>query len=99
MEGHLEVIKYLTSSHELKEHIDINKKMDKYFEDALSCNQSDVIRYFIFDLNIEKNKKIEKLFQQYPNPQFESWFNLRDVNKELAQELDGNKPNNKKNKI
>jgi hypothetical protein len=72
---------------------------DKLFLAAFEENHSEILQYFIFDKNISKTENIIQILKDHPNPQVEHWFELRDVNKDLNQNLITNNSLNKKNKV
>jgi len=55
------------------------------------CNGSmNIIKYFIFDLKVEKNQAIESLLNNQSSPDYEianHWFNIRDNLNSLEEEL------------
>jgi hypothetical protein len=79
--GHIKVIDYLLFSPELKKHPDIHADKDILFHYLLDAKKFDIIKHYIFELNIEKTYKIELLLQTYPNSQIHQWFEMRDLKK------------------
>lgn len=96
----VEPIKFLLENTNLKNEIDFNTFISEKFEVALLSKNLEAIRYFIFDLNIEKSIIIEQALKRYPNQEIENWFELKSINRELTNSLIDNKDyKNKKIKI
>ena len=128
---HFDIVKYLTSSPDLKDKIDIHLKNDLVFVNACANGQInvikflltspelsehsnlshegfvlaykqeelEVIRFLIFDMNIEKNNKVKKLLRITPNEQIENMFKMRELNKYLEKELNSDNNNQKNKKV
>lgn len=89
-----EIIKYLVTSDKLPENNDIHMNNDSLFRGSFRASafpngSLDMIRFLIFDLNIDKNENIDKLLslEDKNSEIIKSWFNLRDLNKNLTKEL------------
>jgi hypothetical protein len=95
--GHLNIVDYLFTNDEIKDYIDIHLYNDEAFKVIYDDNQLDVLKYFIFNLNIEKTQDIIAHIKN--DPQILKMFNSRDLNASLHQELDDNTKNIKKIKI
>jgi hypothetical protein len=85
--GHLEIVKYLTSSPDLKEHVNIHTNKDRPLFLAYEKGFLDIVKYFIFDLNIEKSEFIKNNLKKQPIEEIENWFELRELKQELQSEL------------
>jgi hypothetical protein len=96
--GYTELIKYIITEPELKKELDINKKIKKYFENALKYNQLDVVKYFIFELNISQ-KKVNGILQKNQAKTVNEWLEKRELHLSLKNELSISDNNFKKNKI
>jgi ankyrin repeat protein len=70
-----------------------------FFAAFSSNNTLDIIKYLIFEKGLIKNKNIESILANDPNPQIEQWFELSDVNNELNQNLMINNNPNRRNKV
>ena len=98
-QGSVDKVKYLLSSPDLNKHADIHAWSDLGFTCACVRKNLEIIEYLIFDMNIEKTKKIEKYLKNKPNEQVKKWFRLRELNNKLEQELYCDRLNNKKLKV
>lgn len=93
--GNLELAKYLTSSPELKIHINPHTKDDLAFKLALQNfvteekGSLEILQCLIFDLNLEKTEKIKTALITKNNlfTDIEKFFDIRDLKKELNNEL------------
>lgn len=109
--GSVESLSYLFSKPELKKHLDIHCEQDLPFKHICGSWNLDAIKYFIFDLNINKTDCITKFLDKDYNPddkfansyihQAQEWFKLRQFNNSLEKELNENPQisTNKKLKI
>ena len=96
--GELEILKYLHSINILNKD-NIHQHDDANFMLAYDNNKLEVIRYFIFDLNMDKTEDIKQILSQKKNKEIEHMFTLRDLNKELHSNLELNQSINKKLKV
>lgn len=87
VQGRLEIVKYLIESPELKEYVNIHASKDRNFRNASVQNHLDIVQYFIFDLNFRQSKPIKEHLIAYPNEEVTKMFELRELNKQLGQEL------------
>lgn len=87
------------TSPELEKHADIHADNDVGFDTAFQFKCLDIIKYFIFDLNIKKTAYIEESLTRYPNKVVSNYFEMRDLNSELNKNLDSNKIHVKKPKV
>jgi len=81
---HLDVVKYLMESKDIKENAKFNISI---FKMLVNHKQSDMLQYFIIDLNIEKTEEIEKYLLESPNKEVETLFKARDLIKDLNNNL------------
>jgi hypothetical protein len=98
--GSVENIKCLFSlidSAGLDTKIYLHKNNDAAFETAQIHNHSDILRFFIFDLNMEKTQSIEKILEDNPNGLGEKLFKLRELSTNLHNELHENLENKNEN--
>jgi ankyrin repeat protein len=96
--GHLEVVKYLTSSPEITKHVNINESKNAFIV-ACANGNFDIIRHFIFDLNMKKAVYIELFLDNNPVEEVEKMFAIRDLNQSLGKELVKNEVAEKKIKL
>ena len=57
--GYLEVVKYLLTSPDLKEHANIHANNDYGFRWACANGQLEIVKFLIIDMNIDKTNYIE----------------------------------------
>jgi ankyrin repeat protein len=99
----VDIVKYLLESTELSEHPDIHEDEDFAFKSGLiykTEEHAELLKYLIFDFKIEKTGNIKNHLKEYPNDEVEKWFEVRDLNRTLENELVSDRINgNKKNKI
>lgn len=102
-EDKVQIIKYIFSSPNLAQHIDIHKDNDSMFRSILLWTRigrgEEVARYFIFDLNIEETDKIKSLRASTPYEPIEKMFSIRNLTNTLEQDLPSSKNIKKSNKI
>ena len=95
--GYLEVVKYLLTSPDLKEHADIHARSDDGFRSACRNGHLEVIKYLIIDMNIEKTHYIETYLNKNKNKDNENvqqaieLFNTRDLHHQLNENIKDNK--------
>lgn len=94
--GEFDTVKYLLHSDELKEHADIHTKNDYGLIRACQNKHLDIVRYFIFDINIEKTKDIIRFLINRSDEQVFNMFKLRDIKEQLEKEFTSDKLDNKK---
>ena len=97
--GNLERIKYVLHSPDLREHADIHAHYDSGFGYAAQFGHTEVVEYFIFDMNIEKTKFITANLKPKHKDKIENMFRLRDLNAKLEEDLTVSKITNKKIKL
>jgi len=99
--GNVELIDYLLKS-QWKDNFDIHNDYDLPFLNCCEAAEFDTIKYFIFNLHIEKSSYIEEYLNDEPdqfNKDVIELFNKRDLNNSLTEILVENKENKRKNKI
>lgn len=95
----LNIIQYVLTSPELSKHADIHVDNDVGFENALQLKHLDILKYFIFDLNIKKTAYIEESLSRYPNKIVDQYFEMRDLNSDLSENLNAHASFTKKTKV
>lgn len=90
--GYTDIVKYLASSNELKEHANIHADDDRALLSAYRNGHLDIVRFFIFDMNIEKSDALIVYLENEKIEEIENWFKLREINKQLHQEIPTNQP-------
>lgn len=87
------ITKYLEKNELVEENYDL-------FSQIFKTNQLEFMQYMIFDLNIPKSDYLEGLLENNPlKEQVNNLFTLRELNKNLNNELINTKPLNKKVKV
>jgi len=99
MEGHLNVVKFLFSSPKTKEKLNIHKNDDQPFKCAYNNNHIDILKYFIFDLNIEKTLEIDKFLKKKSDLEIDKMFETRSLKNSLSHDLSNRGTTNRKTKI
>ena len=101
--GHLEIVKYLLTSPDLKEHANIHADNDYGFRWACEKGHLEIVKFLILDMSIEKTKHIEKYLNKKTDnktvQQAIELFNTRDLHHQLNENIKDNKENVKKMKI
>jgi hypothetical protein len=95
--NHLEIVKYLLTSPELKKHSNIHANDDYSFKSACRNNNMDTIQYLIFEYRIPKNRSIKEFLKE--NNEISQMFDKRDLNEQLHQEIKGSETTKKRNKL
>ncbi len=88
--GYVDLVKYLLTSPELKEHADIHIDGDRALLTAWHKKQSDIIKFLIFDMNIQKTPTIDIYIHEQGMEDVQKMFESRELTKELNKELDVN---------
>ena len=99
--NHVDVIKYLIEESPIKNKINIHDDCERAFSLAHKNAAKDVLKYFIFDLNFEKNNHIKYALKQKSECETNNFFEIRKVATELKNDLNESnlEKNNKKIKI
>lgn len=87
-EGRLNVVKYFFESPEVKIKFKLQDKDDLLFKSAYDHNQFEILQYFIFDLNLEKNESIKEYMTHCFKNEVDNMFKIRDLKQSLTNELD-----------
>ncbi len=99
---HLNIVKYLMESNKLSSKVNIHINQDVAFK-ATHFNQNlEIIKYMIFDLNLEKTPCIEKHLKDYKleiNDTINTWFEAKELNSDLSAELQSKDLSTKRAKI
>jgi ankyrin repeat protein len=85
--GKIDVVKYLLTSPDFKDKIDLHEDHDIIYKCAHNGNMTNILRYLIVDLNIEKTKDIEVHLKKFPNPEIEEMFVFHDLVNNLQTNL------------
>lgn len=99
VKGHLEIVKYLLTSSELTEHSNVHSDEDAAFRYAYRFGEFDILKFLIFDMNIEKTEYVQECLSEKENSQIENWFAIRELQKDLKQELSNTSINEKRLKV
>lgn len=86
----LEIVKYAIEKDNSQYFNKETNNINNTFVTSLTNGSMDVLKYFIFDLNIEKNSSLSNFLDTNLNENFEkvnNWFKIRDINKDLQEEL------------
>ena len=101
--GYLEVVKYLLTSPDLKEHADIHASNDEGFIWSCRSGRLKVLKYLIIDMNIDKTIHIETYLNENKDNKYVQQaielFNTRDLHHQLNENIKDNKEKVKKMKI
>lgn len=79
--------------------IDIHHENAMAIDLAFSRKAYKVLHYLVFDMDIKRTPRIDTLIQEYNSDQVRSWFDLREVNRELNNELINTNTTTKKIKV
>ena len=98
--GHLEIVQYLLTSPDLKEHANIHAQDDLGFRWACEQGYLEVIKYLIIDMNIDKKNYIETYLNENKDNKYVQQaielFNTRDLHHQLNENIKDNKEKVKK---
>ena len=98
-EGHLEIVQYLLTSADLKEHADIHAKNDLGFGLACQKGHLELVKYLILDMSIEKTKHIEDYLNKNQDnkcvKEAIELFKIREFNQKLNNDLEHKEKKNK----
>ena len=97
--GYLEVVKYLLTSPNLKEHADIHADNDSGFSLACANGQLEIVKFLILDMSIEKTKHIEDYLNKNQDnkcvKEAIELFKIREFNQKLNANLEHKEKQNK----
>ncbi len=97
----LKILQFLLETDSIKDKYNIHKDNDCLFKLACENEHTDIIKYFIFDYKIENSHYIQDHLKASQN-RFEyitKWFELRDLQQSLNQDLINKEVTNKKLKV
>jgi len=102
--NHLDVVKFLLESDDVENKPNIHYKDDLIFNNTLFRKQVELLEYLIFDLKIEKTEGIQRRLNNNKNDiefnkQVAKWFEIRDLEKDLKDNLVSDNKNNTKIKL
>ena len=63
------------------------KEINKKFFAACKGGRLDVVKFLIFDVNIEKTKGITKFLMSNEPHEISGWFAIRDLSDKISREL------------
>jgi len=93
----INIIDYIVNNEKLNQYFNIHIHKDHPFRAAYENKNFEVIKYFIFDLNIDMTSEIKASIKK--DSKVLNMFEMRKTNKELKKELDNTKTINRKIKI
>ena len=96
--GHLEIVKYLLTSPDLKEHADIHADNDYGFIWACAYGQLEIVKFLILDMSIEKTKYIKHYLKENQDNNVKEaieLFKIREFNQKLNANLEHKEKKNK----
>lgn len=96
--GILDEVKILLTYPEFRFHADIHCGQDSPFRNAYFKRHMEVIKFFIFDMNIDRTSLIDAMLANSPNEEVIKMFTNR-LKKELDNELTNNDYQHKKLKV
>jgi ankyrin repeat protein len=100
--GFLDMVTYLLTEPKFKNFIDLHSDNDRAFRHACTNEQMEIIKFFIFDMNIEKTTYIDNWLLTGESDiaiEVKKLFEIRELTKGLNTELDENKSSKMKAKI
>ena len=83
----IDVVKYLLTSPDFKDKIHLHEDHDIIYKCAHNGNMTNVLRYLIVELNIEKTKDIDLHLKRFPNAEIEEMFVFHDLVNNLQTNL------------
>lgn len=99
--GHMEILQYLMSFPKLQvnneSYLFINPT--EILKSAIVYEQAEVVKFLIFNLNLEKNNEIIDYLKKNPNQEINNLFALKELNKTLNSELKIEQNNKKRIKL
>ncbi len=97
--GSLKSLKYIWENTELKDSEELSTNLSTIFGLAHIGNHLDIVQYMIFNLDIEKDEIVKGYLKSNPNEKVNQWFELRDLNSDLSDNLSTTDNNVRKIKI
>lgn len=107
--GNFPAVNFLFTSPELKGQLDKNASTDGSFSPdffdnpfnyAVVGKHYDIVKFFIFDMNVEKTELMDYFLKKLEHANIDNWFKMRELNKNLQEDLPNEDiKNNKKPKI
>lgn len=100
--GFLDIVQYFLTEPKFKDLTDLHANKESAFKFACSNEQFTIIKYYIFDMNIEKSENITNWLLNRKNDftiEVDRLLVIRELNKDLNIELDENKSNKMKVKV
>lgn len=100
--GFLETVDYILKNPNVKNYVLDEKTLFRLFESSIYTSNHDLIKYFIFELNLEKSESVNQLLDELSEHQknaIERLFELRTINKSLNNHLEHNQNHTKKTKL
>jgi protein-arginine kinase activator protein McsA len=97
--GNIDQAKILLTTPEFRFHADIHCGQDSPFGQAYLYNHIELLKFFIFDMNIQKTEHIDKILKTSQDEIIGKMFITRDLKKELNCNLTNNDYENKKFKL
>ena len=98
-DGHLEIVKYLLTSADLKEHANIHAKNDEGFTWTCNYGHLEIVKYLILDMSIEKTKHIKHYLKENQDnkcvKEAIELFKIREFNQKLNANLEHKEKQNK----
>lgn len=87
IDGNVEVIKYLLTSPDLKEHADIHVSHDNCFINACYYHRSSTLQYLIFEYNITQTEDINSFLITINRRDILAMFDKRKLEQQLQTTL------------
>jgi ankyrin repeat protein len=103
--GEFDIVDYLLNSPDLKENASIHMGKDNIFREASEFGNKETLHYLIHELNIDRNDAINSYLEEPGGrtsnlkAEAKNMFQLRELNKELNDNLHENNESKKKPKI
>ena len=99
----IDLAEYILNSPKFSPYIDLHQNDDYLFNSLVAKanlnNTFETLHYLIFELNIPQTNSIIKIIKDYPCPEVEKMFSLRELHKDLKKDLNFNITDQKKIKI
>jgi hypothetical protein len=100
-EGQYNVFTYLLTNDKIKEHIDVHYRNDIIFRYVITNNHRELMKFLIFDINIDKTKNIDEFLKnKLPlSEDAKKMFEVKEMNTELHKDLNATFIKTKKVKV